>query len=130
MADDVGDVQDPTGVLPLSRPPIADLLAGAPELPYAFLVVLSGPARGTTLIVDRLPAELGRSPEADLVIEDDTVSRRHAVITGDRVALEIEDLGSSNGTAINGNPMVGALTLLDGDVVSFGSATALVKKVG
>ena len=44
--------------------------------------------------------------------------------------LEIEDLGSSNGTAINGNPMVGALGLLDGDLVSFGSATCLVKRVG
>lgn len=130
MADEVDDVQDPTGVLPVTRPPLADLLPGEPALPLAFLVVLSGPARGTTLIVDQLPAELGRSPEADLVVDDDTVSRRHAVLRGDRETLEIEDLGSSNGTAINGNPMVGALTLLDGDLVSFGSATALVKRVG
>ena len=45
-------------------------------------------------------------------------------------ALEIEDVGSSNGTSINGNPMVGTLGLLDGDLVSFGSATCLVKRVG
>lgn len=130
MTDDPGQVQDATGILPIQRPGLSDLLAGEPELPYAFLVVLTGDARGTTLIVDTLPAELGRAPDADLVLVDDTVSRRHAVLRGDRTALEIEDAGSSNGTSINGNPMVGTLGLLDGDLVTFGSATCLVKRVG
>jgi pSer/pThr/pTyr-binding forkhead associated (FHA) protein len=130
MTDDADELQDPTGVLPVQRPQLGDLLEGDPQPPFAFLVVLTGPARGQSLVVDHLPAELGRSPEADLVLADDTVSRHHAVLRGDREALEIEDLGSSNGTAINGNPMVGALTLLDGDLVSFGSATVLVKRVG
>lgn len=130
MNDQADDVQDATGVLPIQRPGLADLLEGEPDLPYAFLVVLSGAARGATLIVGALPAELGRSPDADLVLDDDTVSRRHAVLRGDRDGIQIEDLGSSNGTAINGNQMVGALSLLDGDLVSFGSATCLVKRVG
>jgi pSer/pThr/pTyr-binding forkhead associated (FHA) protein len=130
MSDDVADPQDPTGLLPIMRPQLADLLEGDPEPPYAFLVVLTGAARGTTLVVDRLPVELGRSQDVELVLPDETVSRRHAVLRGDRNSLEVEDLGSSNGTAINGNPMVGALSLLDGDLVSFGSATVLVKRVG
>lgn len=130
MTDDVADVQDPTGILPVTRPVLADLLAGEPAVPLAYLVVLTGPARGMTLVVDSLPLEIGRSPEADLVLPDDTVSRRHAVLRGDRGAIEVEDLGSSNGTSINGNPMVGALTLLDGDLVTLGSATLLVKRVG
>lgn len=130
MTDDVAEAQDPTGILPVTRPVLADLLEGAPAVPLAYLVVLTGPARGMTLVVDTLPLELGRSPEADLVLPDDTVSRRHAVLRGDRRVLEVEDVGSSNGTAINGNPMVGALTLLDGDLVTFGSATVLVKRVG
>ncbi len=130
MTDDVADVQDPTGILPMTRPVLADLLEGEPAVPVAYLVVLTGPARGMTLVVDTLPLEIGRSPEADLVLPDDTVSRRHAVVRGDRGAIEVEDLGSSNGTSINGNPMVGALTLLDGDLVTFGSATVLVKRVG
>jgi len=130
MTDDVADVQDATGVLPETRLGLADLLAGEPELPYAFLVVLTGPARGTTLVVTTLPSELGRSTEADLVVPDDTVSRRHAVLRGDRTSLVLEDLGSSNGTSINGNAMAGELSLLDGDLVTFGSATVLVKRVG
>lgn len=127
---DPDDAQDPTGILPVQRPRLADLLAGEPPVPYAYLVVLTGPARGASLVVEALPAELGRSPEADLVLVDDSVSRHHAVLRGDRSALEVEDLGSSNGTSINGNAMVGALSLLDGDLVSFGSATCLVKRVG
>jgi pSer/pThr/pTyr-binding forkhead associated (FHA) protein len=130
MSDDLVDPQDPTGLLPQIRPQLADLLDGEPALPVAVLVVLTGAARGTTLIVDSLPAEIGRSAEAALAIADETVSRRHAVLRGDQGALELEDLGSSNGTSINGNPMVGALSLLDGDLVSFGSATVLVKRIG
>lgn len=130
MTDDVAEAQDPTGILPVMRPVLADLLEGEPAVPLAYLVVLTGPARGMTLVVDTLPIEVGRSPEADLVLPDDTVSRRHAVLRGDRSAIEVEDLGSSNGTSINGNPMVGALSLLDGDLVTFGSATLLVKRVG
>ena len=130
MTDQPDDAQDLTGVLPVQRPRLADLLDGEPPVPYAYLVVLTGPARGTTLVVESLPAELGRSPEADIVLADDSVSRHHAVLRGDRDGLEVEDLGSSNGTAINGNAMVGSLSLLDGDLVSFGSATCLVKLVG
>lgn len=127
---DPDDVRDATGILPVQRLRLADLLEGEPTLPFAYLVVLSGAARGSTLVVGTLPSELGRSPDADLVLDDETVSRRHAVLRGDRSSLHLEDLGSSNGTAINGNPMVGALSLLDGDLVSFGSATCLVKRVG
>lgn len=130
MSGDGDEVQDATGVLPVQRPGLADLLEGEPALPLGYLLVLCGPARGTTLILTGLPAELGRSPDADLVLDDDTVSRRHAVLRGDHEGLELEDLGSSNGTAINGNTMVGVLSLLDGDLVSFGSATCLVKRVG
>jgi pSer/pThr/pTyr-binding forkhead associated (FHA) protein len=130
VVSDLADPADATGVLPIVRPSLADLLDGEPEPPFAFLVVLSGAARGQTLVVDRLPAELGRSVAADLVLADDSVSRRHAVLRGDRSSLEVEDVGSSNGTSINGNPMVGALSLLDGDLVTFGSATCLVKRVG
>lgn len=130
MSDDVAGTGEPTGRVPVARPRLADLLDGHPPVPYAFLVVLTGAARGEVLVVDRLPVELGRAPEAGLVLADDTVSRRHAVLRGDRSAVEVEDLGSSNGTSINGNPMVGSLRLLDGDLVTFGSATVLVKRVG
>ena len=61
---------------------------------------------------------------------DREVSKEHAAIERVGGTFVLKDLGSSNGTSINGNPMVGALGLLDGDLVTFGSATCLVKRVG
>lgn len=50
---------------------------------------------------------LGRGPGADIVVSDDTVSKLHARIVYDRAAgtLRIQDLGSSNGTYLNGRPV-------------------------
>lgn len=108
---------------------LADFLAGEPALPIALLVVVDGPARRSVLVVDDLPLVIGRSREADLTIDDETVSRRHVEFRGVRDALEIEDLGSSNGTTINGNPVAGTITLHDGDLLGLGSATLLVKTI-
>ncbi len=132
MISDPPDDQAPddvTGVLPQVLLRLDDFIAGEPTLPLAYLLVVTGPARGTTLVVDRLPLVVGRSDEADLVIPDETVSRRHAELRGDRSALEVEDLGSSNGTTLRGNAIVGSLALLDGDLVGFGSAVCLVKRI-
>lgn len=120
---------DPTGVISELRVRLDDFVDGDPPLPLAYLLVVTGPARGTTLVVDRLPVVVGRSTDADLVINDETVSRTHAELRGDRTAVELEDLGSSNGTTLQGNPIVGSLALLDGDLVGFGSAICLVKRI-
>ncbi len=119
----------PTGVVPEVRLRLADLLEGEPALPVALLLVVSGAARGTVLRVESLPAVVGRSSEADVQLVDDTVSRRHAELRGDRGGLEVEDLGSSNGTTLHGNPIAGSIGLLDGDLVGLGSATVLVKRI-
>ncbi len=69
---------------------------------------------------------VGRLPDCDVVIDDPSVSKRHATITwsgADRRAY-LEDLGSSNGTFLNG-ALVDAevpIRLQDGDELSFGSA--------
>ncbi|HWO94104.1 MAG TPA: FHA domain-containing protein [Dehalococcoidia bacterium] len=49
-----------------------------------------------------LPCTIGRSPECDIVLEDLRVSRRHARLTRDGEAFIIEDLGSANGTWLDG----------------------------
>ena len=118
-----------TGVVPVASIRLTDFVDGDPPLPLAYLLVVSGESRGTTLVVDELPAVIGRGHEADLAVVDDTVSRRHAELRGDRAALVLVDLGSSNGTTLNGNPMVGEVAVHDGDIVGFGSATVVVKRI-
>ena len=67
----------------------------------AELRVLEGPAAGQTIHID-VPLVLGRDPGVDLTIADEEVSRRHARVTPDAAGAIVEDLGSRNGTFING----------------------------
>jgi hypothetical protein len=67
----------------------------------------------------------GRQPDCELVVDEPSVSKRHAVLRWDEAAARctVEDLGSTNGTFINGSIRVRKETpLRDGDVVSFGEA--------
>ncbi|HEX2031611.1 MAG TPA: FHA domain-containing protein [Actinomycetota bacterium] len=64
--------------------------------------VAEGPDAGVQIPVDR-PIEVGREPGLGLTLGDTLVSRRHARITPTRGGVLVEDLGSLNGTFINGN---------------------------
>jgi FHA domain-containing protein len=67
--------------------------------------------------------QVGRLPDNDLVIDDPSVSKRHAVLRWDNVARRcmVTDLNSRNGTRVNGEYIRDPNSLiLDGDVVSFG----------
>ncbi len=66
---------------------------------------------------------VGRQPDCDLVINDASVSKRHAALRWDaqRARASLQDLGSTNGTYINaGRKLLGETNLHDGDIVSFG----------
>lgn len=67
---------------------------------------------------------VGRSRECDIVLEDPDVSRRHARIVLDASgAWLVEDLGSTNGVAVNGGRISGSFQLASGDQVTFGKVT-------
>jgi pSer/pThr/pTyr-binding forkhead associated (FHA) protein len=66
----------------------------------ATLRVISGPATGRILTIDRRTV-IGRI-NADLVIEDDQMSRNHAVVEPVEGGVVVEDLGSTNGTFVDG----------------------------
>ncbi len=64
---------------------------------------------------------IGRSPECDLIIVDDTVSRQHARIEiVDEQTIKLTDLGSHNGTTINGNRISGPVELVQDDIFTLG----------
>ena len=50
------------------------------------------------------PLAIGRDEDADIVIDDDTLSRRHFVITREAGSYVLKDLGSQNGTWVDGRP--------------------------
>jgi hypothetical protein len=72
------------------------------------------------------PVVVGRSPGADIVIGASFVSGRHARFTRMGDALLVEDLGSTNGTMVNGETTSGLLRLDPGDLVSIGDVTLRV----
>jgi diguanylate cyclase (GGDEF)-like protein len=72
--------------------------------PTPYLVLLKGPQMGREYRLEPGHVMIGRAPDSDIVLHDDNVSRRHALIVYDPAGkLFIEDLGSKNGTLVNGH---------------------------
>jgi DNA-binding winged helix-turn-helix (wHTH) protein len=76
------------------------------------------------------PNPVGRDPEATVWIDSDTVSRRHALIHVAQATATLEDLGSKNGTAVNGRRIDAPTPLADGDELSIGSARMTFRSSG
>ncbi len=87
-----------------------------------YLVVLSGKQQGKVIQVEK-DGVLGREPTVDYPIDDPTVSRRHAEVLRAADGWRIRDLGSANGTELNGARLIGDRLLREGDVVGLGRAT-------
>jgi hypothetical protein len=83
-----------------------------------FLLVEIEPRRGARHPVSA-DTTIGRE-RCDLLLDDDEVSRRHAAIRGSGAGLAIEDLGSRNGTFVNGERVDTVRPLHDGDTVRIG----------
>jgi hypothetical protein len=66
------------------------------------------------------PLRIGRDPANGLRLSHDTVSRMHAELSRQGGVWVLRDLGSTNGTCVNGRRVAGAAVVRDGDQVSFG----------
>jgi DNA-binding NtrC family response regulator len=97
---------------------------GGPRGPHLVVVEESSsfpfalPPRGEVLI--------GRGPEADLPLSERAASRRHATISIEDGQVRITDLGSMNGTLVNGDRLDGQRQLLAGDTVTIGAAMMIL----
>jgi FHA domain len=89
------------------------------------LVVKDGPRAGSRVEVEE-ELVLGRTDQ-DFLQHDSEVSRRHAAVRPAPTGLEIEDLGSSNGTFVNDSRIEGVTTLSSGDEVRLGQTTLQVE---
>ena len=87
------------------------------------LTVISGPDKGKRFDIDE-PQLIGRSSEA-LRTRDNSISRRHAELTPDNGRWYIRDLGSSNGTFVNGKKITGRTQIRPGDHILTGSTLFL-----
>jgi pSer/pThr/pTyr-binding forkhead associated (FHA) protein len=72
------------------------------------------------IVINNVPCVLGRGPDCDRRIDNDTVSRRHCAFTFREGRAWVEDLGSLNGTFINGIRLLGARPLCADDRLDLG----------
>ena len=83
----------------------------------AVLEVVKGLTPGRKFLVEGQHAVLGRHPDCDVVLDVAAVSRHHAKIIHETGRYFLEDLGSRNGTFINGQMIHGRAALQEGDQV-------------
>src|SRR5690606_24308822 len=100
-------------------PGMWNLTLSGPQLPQSSRRLASG-----TL-------SIGRAPENDVVFPSDCVSRRHAQLSVAAGGLRLLDLGSRNGTCLNGHPVGNVSRRVEGgDVISLGDYVIKVQAVG
>lgn len=93
------------------------------------LIMRTGPTPGAAFILEGDQLNIGRDSTNEIVINDAEVSRRHARLTFQGGKYVLEDLGSTNGTFVNGQRLAGPRVLKAGEVVSFGEQIVLVFEV-
>lgn len=95
----------------------------------AILIVLTTPfesqGSGTKWVLEPRPMIIGRHPSCDIVLPDRQISREHARIFHTADGFFIEDLGSKNGTYVNGEAVTRPRHLDESDVVQIGLAYKL-----
>ena len=99
------------------------MVSHADETPMLF--AQTGPLNGQQWVVqdDLL---IGRDAGADIVVPDRQISRQHARVSNTRQGCMIVDLGSKNGTHVNGSGVKGSVYLNDGDVIQIALAQKFV----
>ncbi|MET0999435.1 MAG: FHA domain-containing protein, partial [Marmoricola sp.] len=85
----------------------------------ALLVVQRGPGAGSRYLLDTDLSTVGRNPESDIFLDDITVSRRHVEFRRADESFRVHDVGSLNGTYLNGDRVDDA-ELQNGDEVRIG----------
>nr|WP_228069441.1 FHA domain-containing protein [Actinomyces bowdenii] len=87
------------------------------------LVITEGPLAGSTVPLSPASIIIGRSPSCTLVLDDSYASSRHARVFPKDGAWWLEDLGSTNGTTMDGRPVHGAVELPMNIPVRIGQTT-------
>lgn len=89
------------------------------------LIVRRGPRPNETYELNQGVITLGRDITNDIVINDPEVSRHHCRLTQGGGGYTLEDLGSTNGTFVNGQRLTGARQLQPGDMIGLGETVTL-----
>jgi pSer/pThr/pTyr-binding forkhead associated (FHA) protein len=93
--------------------------------PMASLLVRSGPMKGTRLAIRVPVVNIGRADYNDIVLADESVSTAHAKVQRREGVWTLVDLGSTNGTFVDGEQVQGEVPLAPGATVRFGQVSTM-----
>ena len=96
---------------------------GTPSPSGAFLLVVAGENAGKLFPLNKPELVIGRSPNAEIRINEKAVSHNHARLQIDNGACTLRDLDSTNGTFVNNELIADSVRLRGGDAVGIGSTT-------
>lgn len=113
---------DPGSAVPVPVPVPAPVPVAAPGT--LALLVTSGPAAGASATIPRTGLTIGR--EAPIPLRDDEVSTRHLKLSVDGGVVKVADAGSTNGTVIAGQPVLGELQVAAGDLIWAGRSALTI----
>jgi len=119
---------------PLAEPAGKPVHAGTRRLeveegPLAYLIVREGKRRGKEFRIKADSTKIGSAAGSDMIIEDDSVSSEHAKIKVENGHYEIWDMGSTNGTMVNGEAVREPRQIIDGDTIEIGETTLVFKTI-
>ena len=106
-----------TGDRPLTQEDLDTITKLSPGT--ALLISTRGAVSGSRYLLDEDEVTVGRDPHADILLEDSTVSRHHAVFRRTQGSFEVIDAGSLNGTYVN-RQRVDHAVLHNGDEIMIG----------
>ena len=119
MAEEAPDARPSTG---------KNEVVAVPQMPGGkrlSLAILDGPDAGSVFRIEKPRVTIGRS-NADLTLNDNEASRQHALVEIRDLAYTLSDLGSTNGTLVDGDKIDGVVDLQDKSEFQVGSTTLML----
>lgn len=108
-----------------SMAPSADTTPKLPEGRRLSLAIIDGPDSGTVFRIEKPRVVIGRAG-ADLVLNDSEISRAHAAVEIRETEMVLQDLGSTNGTLVDGSRIQGQVELYNQAEFQIGSTTLMM----
>jgi pSer/pThr/pTyr-binding forkhead associated (FHA) protein len=116
--------------VPEKKPNVTTLVVAA-NSDQPNLLISSGPGEGRKIVLRHGTMSIGRatahSENWDIALQDRSVSRPHAQIEHKGLVYLLSDLGSANGTLLNGKPLAEPAVLQEGDVIVIGETTLIFR---